>query len=511
MQTHAHEQRVLVIGAGLAGCEAAWQLARRGVAVRLFEMRPAHTTPAHAGADFAELVCSNSLRSAALGNAVGLLKEELRRAGSLVMRAADASAVPAGSALAVDRVAFARAITDAIESHPAIEVRRERVAKLPDDPWVVLATGPLTDPELAAELVARVGEASLYFYDAISPVVYADSVDAAVAFRASRWERGAEGEGDYWNLALDRAGYEGFVDALLAAETVPLHPFEKALYFEGCLPIEEMARRGRDTLAHGPMKPVGITDPRTGRRPHAVVQLRHEDRAGRLYNLVGFQTKMRIADQQRVLRSLPGLGDAVFARYGSVHRNTYLNAPRQLAPTLELRARPGLFVAGQMAGVEGYLESAALGGLAGIFAAAAVQGRPTPFPPSTTAHAALLRHLGEADPDRFQPMNVNWGLFPPLDESGHESQKSPEGKPASGGAVGAGARSEPQASEVQEDGNEPSNRFGSSASKADDPKSPRSTSHSPHAVRRPTRRQLKNLAMANRALTDLNAWLKAIA
>jgi methylenetetrahydrofolate--tRNA-(uracil-5-)-methyltransferase len=503
MQSHAQEPRVLVIGAGLAGCEAAWQLARRGVTVRLFEMRPLHATPAHTGADFAELVCSNSLRSAALGNAVGLLKEEMRRAGSLVLRAADASAVPAGSALAVDRVAFARAVTEAIESHPRIEVRRERVAKLPDDPWVVLATGPLTDPDLAADLVARVGEQSLYFYDAISPVVYADSVDAAVAFRASRWERGAEGEGDYWNLALDRAQYEAFVDALLAAETVPLHSFEKALYFEGCLPIEEMARRGRDTLAHGPMKPVGITDPRTGRRPHAVVQLRHEDRAGRLYNLVGFQTKMRIADQQRVLRSLPALGDAVFARYGSVHRNTYLNAPRQLAPTLELRTRPGLFVAGQMAGVEGYLESAALGGLAGIFAAAAVQDRPTPFPPPSTAHAALLRHLREANPDHFQPMNVNWGLFPPL-------ETDRDGKPASGGAAGAGARSEPKASEAHQAGNEFGNSFGSSASMADDPKSPRSTSPSLHAARRPTRRQLKNLAMAERALTDLDAWLAAI-
>jgi methylenetetrahydrofolate--tRNA-(uracil-5-)-methyltransferase len=414
MHAHAHEPPVLVIGAGLAGCEAAWQLARRGLAVRLFEMRPGQTSPAHATADFAELVCSNSLRSATLVNAVGLLKEEMRRAGSLVMRAADASAVPAGSALAVDRAQFARAITEAIESEPRIEVRRERIAKLPDDPFVVLATGPLTDPELAADLVARVGEPSLYFYDAISPVVYADSIDASVAFRASRWERGADAAGDYLNLALDREPYEAFVAALIAADTVPLHPFEKALYFEGCLPIEEIARRGPETLAHGPMKPVGLVDPRTGRRPHAVVQLRHEDRAGRLYNLVGFQTKMRIADQQRVLRSLPGLEKAVFARYGSVHRNTHLNAPRLLAPTLELRVRPGVFVAGQMAGVEGYVESAAVGLLAGVFVAAAARGRQAPFPPATTAHAALLRHLGEADPARFQPMNVNWGLFPEI-------------------------------------------------------------------------------------------------
>jgi methylenetetrahydrofolate--tRNA-(uracil-5-)-methyltransferase len=409
--------RLVVVGAGLAGCEAAWQAARRGVAVLLYEMRPQHVSPAHASADFAELVCSNSLRSAELANAVGLLKEEMRRAGSLVMQAADASSVPAGSALAVDRAAFSRHVTRAIESHPRIEVRRARVAKIPDDPHVVLATGPLTDPDLARELAARIGESSLYFYDAISPIVYADSLEPGVAFRASRWQRPAAGgaEGDYLNLALDRAQYEAFVDALLAADTVPLHPFEKALYFEGCLPIEEMARRGRDTLAHGPMKPVGLVDPSTGRRPHAVLQLRHEDREGVLYNLVGFQTKLRVGEQQRVLRGLPGLGRAVFARYGSVHRNTYLNAPRLLGPTLELRARPGLFVAGQMAGVEGYVESAALGGLAGLFAAASLRGEPVRRPPPTTAHAALLRHLGEADPARFQPMNVNWGLFPGLD------------------------------------------------------------------------------------------------
>lgn len=409
---------LVVVGAGLAGCEAAWQAAQRGIDVRLYEMRPAHRSPAHTGDGFAELVCSNSLRSATLANAVGLLKEEMRRAGSLVLRAADATAVPAGSALAVDRDAFSAFVTRAIESHPRIEVRRARVAKLPDEPTVVLATGPLTDPDLAADLCARIGEASLYFYDAVSPIVYADSLTPGVAFRASRWQRDdPESDGDYLNLALDRDAYEAFVDALLAADTVPLHAFEKALYFEGCLPIEEMARRGRETLAHGPMKPVGLVDPHTGRRPHAVLQLRHEDRAGVLYNLVGFQTKMRIAEQQRVFRMLPGLGEAVFARYGTVHRNTYLNAPRQLAEDLELRARPGLFVAGQMAGVEGYLESAALGGLAGLFAAARMRGIAPPLPPATSAHAALLRHLREADPNRFQPMNVNWGLFPSLGEA----------------------------------------------------------------------------------------------
>ena len=406
---------LVVVGAGLAGCEAAWQAAQRGIAVRLYEMRPAHHSPAHGGDGFAELVCSNSLRSASLANAVGLLKEEMRRAGSLILQAADATAVPAGSALAVDRDAFSAFVTRAIEAHPRIEVRHARIAKLPDAPCVVLATGPLTDPELAADLCARIGEQSLYFYDAVSPIVYADSLAPGVAFRASRWQQDdPESDGDYLNLGLDRDAYEAFVDALLTADTVPLHEFEKALYFEGCLPIEEMARRGRETLAHGPMKPIGLVDPRTGRRPHAVLQLRHEDRAGVLYNLVGFQTKMRIAEQQRVLRTLPGLAEAVFARYGSVHRNTYLNAPRQLAPNLELQVRPGLFVAGQMAGVEGYLESAALGGLAGLFATAKLRGVAPPLPPETTAHAALLRHLREANPGRFQPMNVNWGLFPPL-------------------------------------------------------------------------------------------------
>jgi methylenetetrahydrofolate--tRNA-(uracil-5-)-methyltransferase len=408
---------ILVIGAGLAGSEAAWQLARRGIPVRLYEMRPARSSPAHEGADFAELVCSNSLRAAHLGNAVGLLKEEMRRLGSLVLRAADACAVPAGRALAVDRTAFARHVTDALESHPLVEVRRELMPALPAAEHAILATGPLTAPELAAELQALCGEESLYFYDAIAPIVYADSVDPEVAFRASRWE---DGEGDYWNLPLERDAYEAFVEALLAADTVPLHACEQALYFEGCLPIEEMARRGRETLAHGPMKPVGLSDPRTGRRPWAVVQLRHEDKQGALYNLVGFQTKMRVADQQRVFRMLPGLSGAVFARYGSVHRNTYLNAPRQLGPDLQLRGRPGLRAAGQMAGVEGYVESAALGGLAGLFAAAAVRGEAPPLPPETSAHGALLRHLRDADPRHFQPMNVNWGLFPPLPSVGRE-------------------------------------------------------------------------------------------
>ena len=410
-----------VVGAGLAGCEAAWQAAHQGARVRLLEMKPLRLSPAHQSPEFAELVCSNSLRSASPHHAVGLLKEEMRRLGSLVLRVADETAVPAGGALAVDRVTFARRLTDAVASHPRIEVvsRVVRAVPDPDEGPVVLATGPLTDADLAADLQARLGETSLYFYDAISPIVYADSVDREVAFRASRWE---DGEGDYLNLPLDAPAYGAFVEALLAADTVPLHPFEAELYFEGCLPIEEMARRGRETLAHGPMKPVGLRDPRTGRRPHAVVQLRREDKGGVLYNLVGFQTKLRVGEQQRILRTLPGLGSAVFARYGSVHRNTYVNAPRQLGPTLALRAVAGVYLAGQIAGVEGYVESAALGLVAGVAAARAARGEVVPLPDPATAHGALLRHLAEADPERFQPMNVNFGLFPPLP---HDARRAP--------------------------------------------------------------------------------------
>ncbi len=403
--------RVVVVGGGLAGCEAAWQAAERGLAVTLFEMKPQRFSPAHGSQDLAELVCSNSLRSDVATNAVGLLKQEMRELRSLVMTAADETAVPAGRALAVDRVAFSRRITEAIEAHPRIELRHEVVTRIPDDPLVILATGPLTAPELARDLQRLLGDEYLYFYDALSPIVYADSIDPEVAFRASRYE---DGEGDYLNLPLDEAAYRAFVDGLLAAETVPLHPFEADLYFEGCLPIEEMARRGPLTLAYGPMKPVGLVDPRTGRRPFAVVQLRQEDKPGILYNLVGFQTKLRIGEQKRILRGLPGLSEAVFARFGSVHRNTYINAPRRLGPGLEVKARPGLQIAGQMAGVEGYVESAALGLVAGIHAWCRARGEPPPPPPATTAHGALLRYLREADPADFQPMNVNYGLFPAL-------------------------------------------------------------------------------------------------
>ncbi|MGH0034405.1 MAG: methylenetetrahydrofolate--tRNA-(uracil(54)-C(5))-methyltransferase (FADH(2)-oxidizing) TrmFO [Myxococcota bacterium] len=414
---------VTVIGAGLAGCEAAWQLARRGVPVRLHEMKPERMSPAHGSPDFAELVCSNSLRSNQLGNAVGLLKEEMRRLDSLVLGAADGHAVPAGRALAVDRTGFARQVTETVLGLPGVEVRYGVVERIPEAGRVILATGPLTAPELAEDLKRLLGEEYLYFYDAIAPTVYADSIDHEVVFRASRYE---DGDGDYLNVPLDRDEYAAFVDALLAAETVPLHPHEARLFFEGCLPVEEMARRGPETLAHGPLKPVGLVDPRTGRRPHAVVQLRQEDKAGVLFNLVGFQTKLRIAEQQKLIRSLPGLSGAVFARYGSVHRNTYVNAPRRLTPSLELRARPGAFLAGQLAGVEGYVESAALGLLAGVHAARAVLGLPFAAPPAETAHGALVRYLMESDPDRFQPSNVNYGLFPPLEGAPRGRRKWPK-------------------------------------------------------------------------------------
>ncbi|MEM7413212.1 MAG: methylenetetrahydrofolate--tRNA-(uracil(54)-C(5))-methyltransferase (FADH(2)-oxidizing) TrmFO [Myxococcota bacterium] len=403
--------QVLVIGAGLAGCEAAWQAARRGLDVTLVEMKPLERSPAHHSDSFAELVCSNSLRSNRTTHAVGLLKEEMRRLGSLVLAAADEAAVPAGQALAVDRELFSARITETLRAHPRVRIEHARIDTIPEDRPVILATGPLTAGGLADELQRVVGEESLYFYDALSPIVYADSIDMEIAFRASRWE---DGEGDYLNLPLSREQYETFHASLLEADTVPLHSFERALYFEGCLPIEEMARRGVDTLAYGPMKPVGLRDPRTGERPHAVVQLRQEDKRGVLYSLVGFQTKLRIGEQRRLLRTLPGAAEAVFARFGSVHRNTYLNAPRHLGPSLELNAKPGVYVAGQMSGVEGYVESAALGGLAGIHVAHAVCGRPLLRPDPTTAHGALLAFLGGADAKRFQPMNVNFGLFPPL-------------------------------------------------------------------------------------------------
>lgn len=401
---------VHVVGAGFAGCECAWQLARRGVSVVLHEMRPGRSTPAHKSADFAELVCSNSLRSDDPEHAAGLLKREMAALGSLVIAEARAAAVPAGSALAVDRERFACAMTAALGAHPWIEIRREEVDELPDGE-VVIATGPLTSEAMAARLAGLLGDGHLYFYDAIAPIVEGDSLDLDRLFWGSRYGKG-DGE-DYLNSPLDRETYRAFHAAILAAETLPLRDFERALFFEGCLPIEELARRGEDTLRYGPMKPVGLRAP-DGRRPWAVAQLRQENVARTQYNLVGFQSRMKWPDQTRVLRLLPGLERAEFVRLGQVHRNTFVNSPRHLDPLYRLRGEPRLRLAGQVTGVEGYLESAATGLLAGLYLALAREGRAVEPLPATTALGSLARHLTESDPERFQPANVNYGLFPPL-------------------------------------------------------------------------------------------------
>jgi methylenetetrahydrofolate--tRNA-(uracil-5-)-methyltransferase len=405
--------QVNVIGAGLAGAEAAWQLAERGQAVRLWEMRPQQMTPAHRSGNFAELVCSNSLRGATLENAVGLLKEEMRRLGSLLIRVADAVQVPAGGALAVDRELFSGAITATLTAHPRIEVIREEVTVLPEGP-AIIATGPLTSSALAQAIQQFTGNDYFYFYDAAAPIVSGDSVDYTVAFRASRYDKG---EADYLNCAFNREQYLQFWEALSRAEVAESHlPEEKAIFFEGCMPVEVLAQRGVDTLRYGTMKPVGITDPCTGRRPYAVVQLRPEDREGRLYNLVGFQTHLKWGEQARVFRMIPGLAAAEFVRYGVMHRNIYLNAPTVLTSALASKKRPELFFAGQMTGVEGYVESAATGLLAGINCARMLQGQPLVSLPPETALGALTHYICNADPKYFQPMNVNFGLFTPLNE-----------------------------------------------------------------------------------------------
>jgi methylenetetrahydrofolate--tRNA-(uracil-5-)-methyltransferase len=401
---------VSVVGAGLAGSEAAFQLARRGVRVRLYEMRPLRMTEAHRTPLFAELVCSNSLRGASLDTAVGVLKEEMRRLGSLVMAAAAVSAVPAGSALAVDRDRFAGAITAAIEREPLIEIVREEITAIPPEP-AIIATGPLTGAALSAALSELIGSRHLYFYDAIAPIITADSIDMNVAFRASRYGKGGD---DYINCPMTEDEYANFVAAVIGAEKVAAHPFERPIYFEGCMPIEEMARRGPKTLAFGPMRPVGLVDPRTNCRPAAVVQLRQDDREGRLYNMVGFQTKMTYPEQRRVLRMIPGLNNAQFVRLGSLHRNTFIDSPRLLTPALNLRARPGLFLAGQMIGVEGYVESAAAGLLAAINAARIVTGANPVIPPRTTALGSLITYITDCGRADFQPMNANFGLMPEL-------------------------------------------------------------------------------------------------
>lgn len=400
------------MGGGLAGSEAAWVLAERGIAVTLHEMRPVQATPAHQTDRLAELVCSNSFKSVEVTNAHGLLKAEMRRLGSVILQAADAARVPGGAALAVDRVAFSRAVHDRLTAHPRITLVRGEITELPSP--AVVATGPLTSASLSAAIAQRLGAGTLAFFDAIAPIVADDSLDHDALFRASRYGKG-DGD-DYLNAPLDEAAYEAFITALLAADCYePSHEFDRTPYFEGCLPVEEMARRGRDVLRFGPMKPVGLTDPRSGRMPYAVVQLRREDRAGQMWNLVGFQTRLRTGEQQRVLRSLPGLGGAEFLRFGSVHRNSYVNAPATLTPHLSARDDAKLLFAGQLTGVEGYTESSATGLLAGLNLARMLHGEAPLLPPPTTMLGALYRYLREADPARFQPMNANWGLLDPLE------------------------------------------------------------------------------------------------
>jgi methylenetetrahydrofolate--tRNA-(uracil-5-)-methyltransferase len=408
---------VRIIGGGLAGSEAAWQCARRGLAVTLVEMRPDRATDAHVTDGLAELVCSNSFRSDdAEGNAVGLLHAEMRRLDSLIMAAADRNKVPAGGALAVDREAFSRDVQGALEAHPNVTIVREEVAALPDaaDGPTIIATGPLTSSALAEAIRAETGEDQLAFFDAIAPIVHKDSIDFDVAWFQSRYDKG-DGA-DYINCPMTREQYDAFLDALLAAEKVAFKEWEGTPYFEGCLPIEVMAERGRETLAHGPMKPVGLTNPRDpDRKPHAIVQLRQDNALGTLYNMVGFQTKLRHGEQARIFRMIPGLEQAEFARLGGIHRNTFLNSPRLLDPTLRLKSRPWIRFAGQITGCEGYVESAAVGLMAGLFASAEARGAPAEPPPPETALGALLAHITTpAHAGTFQPMNINFGLFPEL-------------------------------------------------------------------------------------------------
>jgi len=418
---------VTVVGGGLAGSEAAWQAAERGLSVRLFEMRPQRETGAHQTSDLAELVCSNSLGSALPDRASGILMHELGQLGSMLLAEARQAAVPAGGALAVDRLAFSRSVTARLEHHPRITIVREEVEDIPEGP-AVIASGPLTSEALSRALQERSGEGHLYFYDALSPIVERDSVDMAVAFRASRYGRGEEAAGDYINCPLNQAEYEAFVDALLAAEQIPLRDFEADIqtgvkagmdsFFEGCLPIEIIASRGAQSLAFGPMRPVGLIDPRTGRRPHAVLQLRQDNLAGDLFNMVGFQTNLRFPEQRRVFRMIPGLAQAKFARYGQMHRNTFVNAPRLLEPSLAWRGRSDLFLAGQITGVEGYLGNIATGLLAGINLVHAITGEAPLVLPEVTMLGALCHYVTHADPGQFQPMKANLGLLPSLPPGG---------------------------------------------------------------------------------------------
>lgn len=409
-------KKLRIIGGGLAGTEAAWQAASRGVEVDLFEMRPKVTTPAHQSEGLAELVCSNSLRSDSLENASGLLKEEMRRMKSIILQCADESRVPAGTALAVDREKFSCKVTEAIENHPKINVQREEITSVEPDHPTIIATGPLTSQSLSNEIARLTQGKYLYFYDAISPIIQGDSIDMSSAFMGSRYGKGVEdgAEGDYINIGLSAEEYENFHHHLLEGEKIPLREFEKPIYFEGCLPLEEMAARGKETLAYGPLKPVGLENPNTGETYHAVIQLRREDLTGEYFSMVGFQTRLRYPEQKRIFRKLPALQDAKFLRYGSLHRNTYINAPRLLRITLQLKRYPKLFMAGQLTGVEGYLESAATGLLAGIYSSQFLNDQPVDTVPNTTALGALTYYITDTSSKNFQPMNINFGLFPPF-------------------------------------------------------------------------------------------------
>jgi methylenetetrahydrofolate--tRNA-(uracil-5-)-methyltransferase len=419
---------VTVVGAGLAGSEAAWQIAQRGVSVRLFEMRPARQTAVHRTSDCAELVCSNSLKSLELATPHGLLKEEMTALGSKILECARLHRVPAGGALAVDRDAFAKEVTDALLSHPRIEIVREEVVGIPEGGIVVLAVGPLVSAKLQQAIAQFTGQDYLHFFDAIAPVIEADSIDRDIVFAASRYGKG--GGSDYLNCPMTREEYEAFVAALLAGEMAPLHDFDKTPFFEGCLPIEEMARRGTDTLSFGPMKPVGLVDPKTGKRPHAVVQLRQDDLAAEHYSMVGFQTQLRWPEQRRIFTTIPGLAQAEFVRLGQVHRNCYINAPRVLLPTMQARERPTLLFAGQISGVEGYTESAATGLLAGMNAARLATGRPALTLPENTMLGALARYIASADPSNYQPTNAAFGLLPEAPSPSRRKQDRREARSA---------------------------------------------------------------------------------
>ncbi|MDT8317930.1 MAG: methylenetetrahydrofolate--tRNA-(uracil(54)-C(5))-methyltransferase (FADH(2)-oxidizing) TrmFO [bacterium] len=422
-------KKITIIGGGLAGCEAAWQAAKRGADITLYEMKPEKLSPAHKSEGLAELVCSNSLRSNDIHNAPGVLKEEMRLMGSLIIEAADKTAVPAGSALAVDRELFSEYITAKMEGHKHIHLIREEVSTIPEDESevIIIASGPLTSEPLSKAIGKLVGEGYLYFYDAISPIIDVTSINFDIAFKQSRYDKG---EADYINCPMDKECYNNFIRDITEARQVATKDFEKEKFFEGCMPIEVMAARGPQTLSFGPMKPVGLKDERRDETPYAVVQLRQENRSASMYNMVGFQTRMAYPEQKRIFRTIPGLEKAEFLRLGSMHRNTYINSPLNLSPTLQLKKRPSLFFAGQISGVEGYIESASMGILAGINAALTASDKAPVVPPATTAMGGLVRHITESDPKSFQPMNINFGLLPPVERVNGKKLKKADRKAA---------------------------------------------------------------------------------